>query len=46
MYIANEELNTSDRLPQSVDQEARNRLVVDFQAADGVTLGDFPLVLA
>jgi protocatechuate 3,4-dioxygenase beta subunit len=46
MYFANESLNDNDRLLLSVDEEARQRLVVDFHDNDGVLEGDFPIVLA
>ena len=46
MYFANESLNDNDRLLLSVDEEARQRLVVEFHDNDGVLEGDFPIVLA
>jgi protocatechuate 3,4-dioxygenase beta subunit len=46
MYFANEKLNEKDRLLSSVDEKARNLLVVDFQDKDGIPQGDFPIVLA
>lgn len=45
MYFANEPLNERDRLFLSVEENARQRLVVDFRDRDGVPSGDFPIVL-
>lgn len=46
MYFANEDLNDSDKLFLSVDTEARQLLVVDFQEKDGIPQGEFSIVLA
>lgn len=46
MYFAGEALNETDSLLQSVVEEARNLLVVDFHEADGIPHGRFPIVLA
>lgn len=46
MYFAGEALNEADSLLQSVDEEARSLLVVEFQETDGVPHGHFPIVLA
>jgi len=45
MYFAGEELNQKDRLFLSVDENARQRLVVEFEDRDGTPHGDFPIVL-
>ena len=46
MYFAGEALNETDSLLQSVDEDARGLLVVEFQETDGVPHGHFPVVLA
>jgi protocatechuate 3,4-dioxygenase beta subunit len=46
MYFAGEGLNETDRLLQSVAEEDRDLLVVDFKEVDGTPHGDFPIVLA
>lgn len=46
MYFAGETLNKTDSLLQSVAEDARNLLVVDFHEADGISHGRFPIVLA
>lgn len=46
MYFANEILNETDRLLQSVAAGARGLLTVDFHDADGIQQGHFPIVLA
>lgn len=46
MYFAGEPLNESDALLGSVAEESRDLLVVDFQPADGLPSGHFPIVLA
>lgn len=46
MYFAGETLNETDSLLQSVDEDARGLLVVEFKEADGVPHGHFPVVLA
>lgn len=46
MYFAGESLNETDRLLQSVAEEDRELLVVDFKEVDGTPHGDFPIVLA
>lgn len=46
MYFAGENLNETDRLLQSVAEEDRDLLVVDFKEIDGTPQGEFPIVLA
>ncbi|MCO4810319.1 MAG: hypothetical protein KC572_01875 [Gammaproteobacteria bacterium] len=46
MYFAGEVLNETDRLLQSVPEDARNILTVGFDDTDGVPHGHFPIVLA
>jgi protocatechuate 3,4-dioxygenase beta subunit len=46
MYFAGEALNETDRLLQSVPEDARELLTVDFRETDGVPHGHFPIVLA
>ena len=46
MYFAGESLNETDRLLQSVAEDARDLLTVDFHEADGIQHGHFPIVLA
>ncbi len=46
MYFAGEALNEPDALLQSVAQDARDSLVVDFHEIDGLPVGHFPIVLA
>ncbi len=46
MYFAGETLNETDPLLQSVAEEARDLLMVDFHEADGIQHGRFPIVLA
>lgn len=46
MYFSGESLNDADRLLQSVAEEERGLLVVDFTEIDGIPHGDFPIVLA
>ena len=46
MYFAGESLNESDKLLQSVAEDARGLLTVDFQETDGLPHGHFPIVLA
>ena len=46
MYFAGEALNETDRLLQSVPEDARDLLTVGFDDTDGVPHGHFPIVLA
>lgn len=46
MYFAGEPLNESDALLSSVAEDSRDLLVVDFQPADDLPSGHFPIVLA
>jgi protocatechuate 3,4-dioxygenase beta subunit len=46
MYFAGEALNETDSLLNSVAEEERHLLVVDFQESDGIPHGSFPIVLA
>jgi protocatechuate 3,4-dioxygenase beta subunit len=46
MYFAGESLNDTDRLLRDVPEDRRGLLVVDFEEADGVPKGQFPIVLA
>jgi len=46
MYFAGEELNKPDKLLQSVAEDTRDSLVVDFHEVDGLPSGNFPIVLA
>lgn len=46
MYFAGESLNDTDRLLRDVPEDRRDLLVVDFEEADGVPKGQFPIVLA
>jgi len=46
MYFAGETLNETDSLLRSVAEDARDLLVVDFDEADGIPHGRFPIVLA
>lgn len=46
MYFAGEILNETDRLLQSVPEDARDLLTVEFRESDDVPHGHFPIVLA
>ncbi len=46
MYFAGEALNEADKLLNSVAEDERHLLVVDFQELDGIPHGRFPIVLA
>ena len=46
MYFAGEALNETDRLLQSVPEDARDLLTVEFHEIDDVPQGHFPIVLA
>lgn len=46
MYFAGDPLNDTDRLLQSVAEDARDSLIVEFHETDGVQQGHFPIVLA
>jgi hypothetical protein len=46
MYFAGEVLNETDRLLQSVAEEERRLLTVEFHETDDVPQGHFPIVLA
>jgi protocatechuate 3,4-dioxygenase beta subunit len=46
MYFAGDVLNENDRLLQSVAEDARHLLTVEFHETDGVPQGHFPIVLA
>ena len=46
MYFAGEALNETDRLLQSVPEDARDLLTVEFHEIDGVPHGHFRIVLA
>jgi protocatechuate 3,4-dioxygenase beta subunit len=46
MYFKGEALNETDRLLQSVPEDARRLLTVDFHETDTVPHGNFPIVLA
>lgn len=46
MYFAGEILNETDRLLQSVAEDARGLLTVEFHDAGGIQQGHFPIVLA
>jgi protocatechuate 3,4-dioxygenase beta subunit len=46
MYFAGESLNDADRLLQSVPEEERELLIVEFDESGSVPRGHFPIVLA
>ena len=46
MYFSGETLNEPDALLQSVAEDSRDSLVVDFHEVDGLPSGHFPIVLA
>lgn len=46
MYFAGEALNKKDALLLEVNEDLRNMLEVDFTEVDGVSQGDFSIVLA